>query len=414
MRKAGRSSRTSEIEHGYTPTSIRQMNLEERITRRLRRNRSRQLVRDYAAVSPVSHPPEPVAREASLERILDALEPAFSGALPPSTYVWGPKGAGKTALVKATFDLLAGVSREQHRGIHTTTRTERPKTPPFVYVDARDADSEFALLAAVLNGLLDRPAPTQGVSTGRIREQISREIDGRDGVVVAVDHVGEPRTHDLTSVAETLATVEGTFVWIGIGRDSPDVYSTEPDQVVEVPAFRRHAMVDVLTDRTSAGLSRNAVTHEQLRELAVWAEGDAHDALAAVFGSAVLAERNGTDTIRPSDLDAGIDAVPRPCIALGRVLSLPKNWQRVLAALVDLPRDDRTSVTKATDALATSSGIELSAGTVRRMLYELAEEGILDREPAEASGSRGRPPSRIEPLFPTLVFRELYRERTDE
>ena len=390
------------------------MNLEDRINRRLRRNRSRQLVQDYAAFSPVSHPSEPVAREAALERILDALEPAFSGELPRSTYVWGPKGAGKTALVQATFGLLAGVSREQHRGIHTTTRTGRPKTPPFVYVDAREADSEFSLLAAVLNGLLDRPAPTQGVSTGRIREQISREINGRDGVVVAVDHVGEPRTHDLTSVAETLATVEGTFVWVGVGRRSPDTCSIDPDQVVEIPAYRRHAMVDVLTDRTSAGLSRDAVTHEQLRELAVWAEGDAHDALAAVFGGAVLAERNDHDTILPSDLDAGIEAVPRPCVALGRVLALPTNWQRVLAALVELSADDRTSVTTATEAIATTPGIDLSDGTVRRMLYELAEEGILDRQPAEAAGSRGRPPSRIEPLFPTLAFRQLSRERSGE
>ena len=390
------------------------MNLEDRIDRRLRRNRSRQLVQEYAAFSPVYHSDEPVARETALERLLDALEPAFSGALPPSTYVFGPKGSGKTALVQATFDHLAGVSRKQHRGIQTATRTERPKTPPFVYVDAREAESEFALLAAVLNGLLERAAPTQGVSTGRIRERIAREIDGREGVVVAVDHVGEPRTHDLATVAETLATVEGTFIWVGVGRNSPEACSIEPDQVVEIPAYRRHAMVDVLTDRTSAGLSREAVTHEQLRELAVWADGDAHDALAAVFGGAVLAERNDHDTIRQSDLDAAIDAVPRPCVSLGRVLALPTNWQRVLGALVDLQPDDRTSVTTATDAIASITGIELSNGTVRRMLYELAEEGILDRQPVEAPGSRGRPPSRIEPLFPTLAFRQLSPERSDE
>ncbi|AUX10104.1 cell division control protein 6 [Halalkaliarchaeum desulfuricum] len=390
------------------------MNFEERIIRRLRRNRSRQLVRDYAAFSPVSHPSEPVSREAALERLLDTLQPAFSGELPPSAYVWGPKGAGKTALVKATFDVLAGVSREQHRGIHTTTRTERPQTPPFVYVDAREADSEFSLLAAVLNGLLERPAPTQGVSTGRIREQISQVIDGRDGVVVAVDHLGEPRTHELSSVAETLSSLEGTFVWVGVGRDPPGSHSIDPDQVVEMSAYRRHALVDILSERTSVGLSRDALTHEQLRELAVWADGDAHDALAAVFGGAVVAEQNGHDTILPSDLDAGIGAVPRPCVALGRVLALPTNWQHVLAGLVELSPDDRMSVTSATAAIATTSGIDLSEGTIRRMLYELAEEGILDRQPVDGAGSRGRPPSRIEPLFPTLLFRELSRERPDE
>lgn len=386
------------------------MNLDDRISRRLRRNRGRQLVRDYAALSPVSQPSEPVAREATLERLLDALEPAFSGTLPPSAYVWGPKGSGKTALVRATFDRLAAVAREQRRGIHTATRKERPRTPPFVYVDAREAESEFGLLCAVLDELLDRPVPAQGVSTEEVRSRLSRHAERRESVVVAVDHVGEPRTQDLVSVAETLSNLEGRFAWVGVGRREPEECSIEPERHVEVPAYRRHAMVDLLAERTSTGLSRNALEHEQIREVAEWADGDAHDALAAVFGAAVTAEQEAHATILPSDLDSGIGAVPEPCVSLGRVLALPANWKRVLAALVDLDSDAKSSVPSATEAISASERITLSPGTVRRVLYELAEDGILERTPVGNSDSRGRPPSRIDPLFPTLVFRKLYAE----
>lgn len=383
------------------------MNLDDRISRRLRRNRGRRLVREYGAISPVSHPSEPVARGGALERFLDALEPAFAGTLPPSTYVWGPKGAGKTALVRATVERLSALSRGQRRGIHTATRAGRPRTPPFAYVDARRAESEFGLLVALLDALVDRSVPTQGVSTDEVRDRLARRADRLDGVVVAVDHVDEPRTPDLASVAETLSGLDGRFVWIGVGRTSPEACSAAPERSVEVGAYSRHAMEDLLADRTSTGLSRDAVSHEQLREIAEWARGDAHDALAAVFGAAIAAERDGHATILPSDLEAGVDAVPDPGVALGRVLALPENWKRVLSALVDLDSDDRSSVRAATEAIAATGGVDLSPATVRRMLYELAEEGILERSSADRSGGRGRPPSRIDPAFPVPVFREL-------
>lgn len=389
------------------------MNLEERISRRLRRTHGRQFVRDYAALSPAAHPEEPVGRGAMLERLLDALEPTFAGELPPSTYLWGPKGSGKTAVVRATVLQLAAVSRNQREGIHTTTRKQRPPTPPFVYVDAREASSEFALLASVLDGLVDRPAPTQGVSTADIRSRIDRQLDDRDGAVVAVDHLGEPRTMTAGAVAEVLTGFDAPVSWLGVGRTPPAESDAAPEITLQLGAYNRHALVDVVTDRTSRGLSRDALTHEQIREIATRADGDAHDALAGVVGGAVIAQRRGNTTIFPDDLDAGIEAVPSPCVALGRVLALPTNWTRVLAVLIDLDAGARDSVTEATRAIAATEGIELSESTVRRMLYELAEDGILERRPSDAGNGRGRPPSRLEPAFPTLVFRELFDESAD-
>ena len=197
---------------------------------------------------------------------------------------------------------------------------------------------------------------------------------------------------------------------VAVGRSPPDGLpeAARPPERIEIPAYERHALADLLTARASDGLAQQALSHEQVRRLADWAEGDAHDALAALFGAADLAVMAGYDRVRERDLTDGMNAVPRPSAALGRIHTLPANHQLVLRRLVDLDESDTASVDAAAEAIAETRGVDLSVGTVRRFLYELAEDGVVQRETAAADASAGRPPSRLEPRFPTLVFRRLY------
>lgn len=390
-----------------TPLEEPDMDLDERISRRLGRRDERSLIREYGAISPTDHLDEPVGREATLERLLDAIEPVFSGDLPPSVYVWGPKGSGKSALVEATFDRLASVAREQREGIHTATRTGVPGTPAFVYVDSRSAGSEFGLIRGILNGLIDEPVPDHGVSTDELRARLESRLSRRNGVVAAVDHVGEPQTLALDAVEDLLTKVDRPIAWVGVGRKDPDSLAISPESAVPVSAYRRHALVDLLTNRASIGLPRGALSHDQVRELARWADGDAHDALAALFGAAITAEKAQRTSILASDIEIGIEAVPRPCVSVGQVLSFSESRTTVLMSLLQLDDEDRRSVKAATAAIAARESVSLTDGTIRRLLYELAEDGVLERRTVSNSTARGRPPSRIEPRFPTLVFREF-------
>jgi predicted ArsR family transcriptional regulator len=95
-------------------------------------------------------------------------------------------------------------------------------------------------------------------------------------------------------------------------------------------------------------------------------------------------------------------------VALGRVLALPESRQRLLYALAGLTEEERSTVGMATEAIAGRPGVDLSASTVRRVLYELADAGLLERVTVHRSDGKGRPPSRLVPLFPTVVFRELF------
>ncbi|WP_418279856.1 Cdc6/Cdc18 family protein [Halorubrum sp. DTA98] len=386
------------------------MNIDDRIERRLGYDASMGVVSDVDAVSPVAHPASPTGRGPDLERFLDVLDPAFAGSLPPSVYVHGPKGSGKSAVVTALFERLSAQGGRR-QAIQTSTRAVDPTLPEFVYVDTREASTRFRLYHDALAAVSDEPVPDHGIGTAELAESLEAEIRAGTDIVVALDHVNEPNTPTAATLVEWLSTVNKRIVPVCLGRDDPDSIGWNAETSIAFDRYRHHVLVELVTSRTSAGLTRDAITHDQVREVAEWAAGDAHDALSAIMGGAWHAERDGASTIRPEDLDAGIAAVPKPCVALGRVLVLSESRQRLLYELVTLAEADRASVNAATESIAAATEVDLSPSTIRRVLYELADSGLLDRVTAERSDGKGRPPSRLVPRFPTLVFRELFERR---
>lgn len=389
------------------------MDLTDRIRRRRRRGNDGALVLDYEPINPIAHVEEPTGRGPILERILDHLDPVFEGELPPNAYLWGPPGSGKTAIVTALFDHLGSVSIQPHNVIHTTTRAQTVEIPDFVHVDARGAPSEFQLYHAVLDDIVEKGVPQQGVSTAELRTRLQEALSDRSGLVVAVDHVGESGSLDPQDVVTWLGSVSASISMILVGRSPPaDALDDWDGTEVEIPGYGQQVLIDILMTRGSVGLARDALTHSQARRIASWTGGNAHHALAALFSAADIAETAGRKRISDEDIEAGIEAVPHPCVSLGIVLALPENRQRVLRELIEIGPDARSSVTKTTEAIAATDGIDLSAGTVKRFLYELAEVGIVERVTAEEPDGHGRPPSRVELHFPTLVFKRLYDLQT--
>ncbi len=385
------------------------MDLAQRIRRRRRRGVDRPIILDYEPLSPVAHVQEPVGRGPILERVLDHLDPVFEGTLPPSVYIWGPSGSGKSAIITALFDRLQSMTVQPHAVIHTSTRAQTIKLPTFVYVDTRVADSEFQLYHRVLEAVSSDDVPQQGVSTAELQSRLQDAVGGSSGVVLAVDHVDEPESLTTQQLTDWFEPFGHAISLALIGRTpSEEIREEWSGEEIEIPGYGQQVLIDVLMTRGSDGLARDALQHSQARKIASWAGGDAHDALAALFGAADRADAAGVERIRDEDVEAGIDAVPSPNVPLGVVLSLRENRQRVLRALLDLDADDCASVTETTEAIARIGNIDLSVGTVKRFLYELAERGVVERVSASRAEGHGRPPSRVEPRFPTLVFRRLY------
>lgn len=385
------------------------MDIDTRIRRRERRGGDRRLILDYQALNPVAHIEEPPGRGPVLERILDHLDPVFEGRFPGDAALWGPPGSGKSAVVSALFERLDGPVFRPQTSIHTTTRAQTFETPVFVHLDSRVAASEFQLYHELLSALTEESVPEQGVSTEELLSRLRSTLTER-GAVVAVDHVGEPRTMSTDLVRELFEPFADLVSLLLIGRRPPE--GDWPDSVIEIPAYGQQVLIDILMTRGSSGLAANAFSHTQARTIASWAGGNAHDALAALFGAAVRADRSARERLSAADLQAGMDAVPQPSASLGWVLTLPENRQLVLRKLLDLSEEDKQSVTATTEALADRPSIDLSSGTIRRFLYELAEDDIVERIQTERSDGQGRPPSRLEPRFPTIVFQQLYDMRS--
>ncbi|MFB6235908.1 MAG: Cdc6/Cdc18 family protein [Halopenitus sp.] len=388
------------------------MNIDARIKRRQRRETGPRLIQDDESLSPVAHLEEPSDRGPTFERLLDHLDPVFDGNLPPNAYLYGPTGAGKSAIVTALFAHLNQLSTETRSVIHTSTRAGSPTSPSFAYLDMRETTSEFAFYHSVLDALVEESVPEHGISTAEIRDRLHDLLGGsRTGVVIAVDHVDDVDAEGpKTELTELFAGLPSNASWIAIGRADPSTVDlTEYTATsMAVPRYQRQMLVDVLMTRASEGLAQQGLTHDLGRRIAEWADGNAHDALVVLFVAADRAERADRTRLTDEDVDTAIAEMPEPCVSLGRVLALPENKQLVLRELVDLDEDDRTSVSRTTEAISNSPNVDLSRGTVKRFLYEMAEDGIVERVESDVQNKKGRPPSRVELRFPPSAFRRLY------
>lgn len=380
------------------------MDLHDRIDRRRVAHRHRSVVVDRGRLSPVVHLPQPIGRGPVLERLLDALEPVFDGTLPPNLAVAGPPGSGTSAVVTALFSALSDRLGEPTDAIGTTTRAgSADPSAWFVYVDARRATSSFAFYRALLSDLSAEPVPSSGVGTDDLRARLCEHLDRGHRAIVAVDHHDEPETLSIDRVRTLLEPVDRRVSIVAVGQRVPDGWD---DPMVAVPAYRQHELVDVVTERASAGLTAGALDHRSIRDLAAWADGSAHAALAALFGAAVLAGECDSDRIESSHLERAKDAIPADSVHVDRPLALSSTRQRVLCELLSSAADP-LPISEAAVAIADDSS--LSAGTVKRFLYELAECDVLVRTPLAADG-RGRRPSALEARFPTIAFCALATE----
>jgi len=359
----------------------------------------------------VTHVDEPADRGPLFERLLDYLDPIFDGKLPSNAYLYGPGGVGKSAVVTALIAHLQQLPTETQTVIHTTTRAQQLISPSFVYVDARVTTSEFAFYHAVLDSLVEDTVPEHGIGTETLRSRLREELAGSNvGVVVAVDHVGEARSIHEEDLLALFSGLPDSVSWLAIGRIDPAMTDlTEPAaESIRVEPYQRQMLVDVLMMRASTGLAQQALGRDLAYDIAEWADGNAHNALAALFIATDHANEAGRTKLIGADVEAAIEEMPVPCISLGIVLALPANRQAVLRELVDLGPKERSSVTATTAAISGSDNVDLSPGTVKRFLYEMAEAGVVDRVQSATQGGQGRPPSRVEPRFPPTVFRRLY------
>ncbi|MDJ1430959.1 AAA family ATPase [Halostagnicola sp. A-GB9-2] len=382
------------------------MDLHERIGRRQSAHNGGQLVVDQAYLSPAVHSSEPVGRGSVLERCLDVLEPVFDGELPPPFAVVGPAGSGTSAVVTALFAELNDTFGDSDRVIGTSTRMERTgPTTWFLYIDGRRVKTPFAFYREALSTITDEAVPESGIGTDELRERFVAKLERPNHrAVVAIDHHNEPETLEYERVLELLEPVSDHVGTAVVGTREPDEWH---GSTITAPAYRQHELVDIVADRASTGLAAGALDHDSIRDIADWADGSAHDALTTLYVAAVLANDDDATQIRNEHLETAMADVPTDGIHIDRTLTLSENRQQVLLDLLSVSAESEPIREVARKIESESS---VTASTVTRFLYELADRGVLERVGLPSTGS-GRRPSTVEPRFSPIAFRSLVAVR---
>lgn len=378
------------------------MDLRDRITRR--QTAERNGIVDSPQLSPVVHPDKPVGRGPVLKQLLDALDPVFERELPPEVAVVGPHGSGKSAVVTALFDALDEQFGRSCRPIGTATRAGSGESVTcFVSIDARRVTSPFAFYQAVLSEISSEAVPEKGVGTDALRERVRSRLERPNRrAVVAIDHHDEPETLSYDTARELLEPVSKSVTTVSIGQTVPEGIE---GKTVIIPKYRHHELIDIITERASAALAAGTIDYETIHNVGTWADGNAHDALAVLFGAAMFAANTGR--IDNEVLDRSMAAIPESNIHVGRALALLETRCEVLCRLYEIG-PEATTLSISRIATEISSQSSLTDGTVERFLYELSERDILDRVPLPMNGT-GRQQSTVRPLFPMVTFVAHYK-----
>jgi orc1/cdc6 family replication initiation protein len=215
-----------------------------------------------------------VHREGQHHRIADGLRPMLDGKPPADMLLYGPPGAGKTAMSRFVIRKL-----KQEMFIEDS------------YVNGFSHDSKFG----VFYKLLDMPlkVPRDGCSTEEVVNRFSEKIEDNNAVLI-VDEVDQ--IQDDQTIYELSKLVEAGVIYIS---NQGDVFSGFGERVesrmtkVDKIRFERYSaqeLADILQSRKKHGLADGSITKQGLEKIAEASKGDARIAVNSLRKAARKAE----------------------------------------------------------------------------------------------------------------------------
>lgn len=230
-------------------------------------------------------PREVVHRDAEIQQLADNLEPIIDSGQAQNMLVHGPTGVGKTCITQHTLDKLQEEALEVQ----------------WQYINCWENYNRFRVLYKALEGIgqtLD--VHRQSTPTDELLTRL-REYDKRPYILI-LDEVDQVED---TEVLYDLYSLEHVTL-IMIANREENVFYNMDDRVrsrlinsdrVRFNAYSHQALTDILSDRADWGLHPDAVSAEQLEQIATAADGDARVAIGILRNAARKADDTGADTI---------------------------------------------------------------------------------------------------------------------
>lgn len=339
------------------------------------------IFKDRKILLPDYVPDELPHREEQIRKLASILVQVYRGEKPSNVFIYGLTGTGKTAVTKFVLNNL-------HKRFPDTFR--------YIYVNTRNSDTPYRILADILEGLGVR-VPFTGISTAELFKRLMSQLRSIKYVLIIVlDEIdamvkkhGDDLLYRLTRVNSELGSPKISI--IGITNDvkfidtlDPRVKSSLSDEELVFPPYNADELRDILWRRAKSGFVEGAVGEDVISLCAALAardHGDARRALDLLRVAGEIAEREGRNVVTTADVERARLEIERDRV-FEIVTTLPLHSKLVLLAVIQGSKSGKSLTTgevyELYTKLAKSLGLEvITQRRVSDILNELDMVGIL-------------------------------------
>lgn len=230
------------------------------------------------------------ARDKEIQEITYFLSPLLENKRTRNLVIYGPPGTGKTLISNYVLKQL----------LEYTTKVK------FLYVNAIEDNTRFAIYSKILNFLFSVPTPRRGLGVDEALTRLKEEIQKSDKhPILIIDEVDKVK-EDLSLILYDLSRLEINnkyFTLILITNHKEFLVTLDSRTLsslflndLEFKKYQPKDLKDILTERLEYGLIKNAISPDLIGYITGYAAkngGDARIAIDLLYKSAKTAEKKG-------------------------------------------------------------------------------------------------------------------------
>jgi len=332
-------------------------------------------------------------REEQLTKLASILSVSLKNERPNNVFIYGLTGTGKTAAVKLVFKKLKEKADEIKENVVA------------VYVNTRQKDTEYRVLAEVLDSLGVK-VPFTGLSVSELHNRLFKAVQNKGSItIVALDEIdylvkkhGDDLLYRLLRMNSELQ--RGKITIVGITNDlklidslDPRVKSSLGEEEIVFPPYDAEQLKKILEERARLAFREGALSPEVISlcaALAAREHGDARKALDLLRTAGEIAERNNDEKVETRHVEMARNQLEHDTVE-AIISTLPLHSKLILLATLKIIEEKGKATTgevysKYLD-LVKKLGIEyITSRRATDIISELDMLGILDARVT----SRGR------------------------
>ncbi len=335
--------------------------------------------REY--LTPDYIPEELPHREDQVRKIASILAPVYRGEKPNNIFIYGLTGTGKTAVTKFVLSNF-------HKKIPDSFR--------YIYINARQSDTPYRILADLLEALGVR-VPFTGLSVAELYRRLNRVLNEENvPIIMVLDEIDAFVKKYNDDILYRLSRINseirrGKVSLIGITNDvkfmeslDPRVKSSLGEEELVFPPYNAEELEDILRRRAKLAFKEGSISDNVIKLCAALAardHGDARRALDLLRVAGEIAERNRDREVKEEYVYLAQAEIERDRVH-DIILTLPFHSKLVLASVAlkeSEPLLTTGSVYETYLELSKELGVEaITQRRVSDILNELDMVGILN------------------------------------